>query len=67
MLIILAILEKGDVEMELVYFIIIAAFSAILCEVISKFKPSMEEKATQIIFGVMISLFLMISIAPINI
>ena len=67
MLIILAILEKGDVTMELVYFIIIAAFSAILCEVISKFKPSMEEKATQIIFGVMISLFLMISIAPVNI
>ena len=53
--------------MELVYFIIIAAFSAILCEVISKFKPSMEEKATQIIFGVMISVFLMISIAPVNI
>lgn len=53
--------------MELVYFIIIAAFSAILCEVISKFKPSIEEKATQIIFGVMISLFLMISIVPVNI
>ena len=67
MLIILAILEKGDVTMELVYFIIIAAFSAILCEVISKFKPSIEEKATQIIFGVMISLFLMISIVPVNI
>lgn len=67
MLIILAIIEKGDVTMELVYFIIIAAFSAILCEVISKFKPSIEEKATQIIFGVMISLFLMISIAPVNI
>ena len=67
MLIILAILEKGDVTMELVYFIIIAAFSAILCEVISKFKPSLEEKATQIIFGVMISLFLMISIVPVNI
>ena len=62
MLIILAIIEKGDVTMELVYFIIIAAFSAILCEVISKFKPSIEEKATQIIFGVMISLFLMISV-----
>lgn len=67
MLIILAILEKGDVEMELVYFIIIAVISAILCELISKFKPSIEEKAIQIIFGVMISLFLMISIAPINI
>jgi hypothetical protein len=67
LLILLAILEKGDVEMELVYFIIIAAFSAVLCQLISKFKPSIEEKATQIIFGVMISLFLMISIAPVNI
>ena len=67
MLILLAILEKGDVEMELVYFIIIAAFSAVLCQLISKFKPSIEEKATQIIFGVMITLFLMISIAPVNI
>ncbi|MGN1032192.1 MAG: hypothetical protein ACI4PU_01910 [Intestinibacter sp.] len=53
--------------MELVYFIIIAAFSVVLCQVISKFKPSIAEKATQIIFGVMISLFLVISITPVNI
>ena len=64
LLTILAILKKGDVIMELVYFILIAAFSAVLCEIISKFKPSTSEKAIQVVFGVMISLFLMISINP---